>query len=74
MDSSLAILTSTDPIAHYMQAKLKQLQSGHNELVPFPDHWPYELLLECDQAVRIVHEALNRRCKPNYSALYLGLY
>ena len=56
-------LSLTEDVASYMKAKFHQQLRGSEGHVPFPPHWDFTLLQECDQAVGILLDAYRNRCK-----------
>lgn len=57
MNIPLVALSKTEAIARYM--KLKFLQTIHQQAgnIPFPPAWDYQLVLQCNHAVRVLAEA-----------------
>lgn len=48
-------------IARYMETKFRHTLSGKTGLVPFPQYWALDDLLECDRAVRILAAAFKNQ-------------
>ena len=65
-------LSLTEDVASYMKAKFHQQLRGSEGHMPFPPHWDFTLLQECDQAVGILLDAYRNRCKKYDSSTMEG--